>query len=295
MSLAAGRPKPGSAPSGGSAASPARKRWGYMTEPVMTLQRGTTPLLISLPHVGIDIPAELTPLFVERALQVEDTDWHLEPLYAFAPELVARLIVPRHSRYVIDLNRPPENTSMYAGANNTELCPTRFFTGEPLYHATFAEEAAEIARRRDAYWRPYHEALDAELSRLKRQDGHALLWDGHSIKSELPWLFEGRLPDLNLGTVGGTSCVPSLRQSLIDVLHRQTAFSHVADGHFKGGHITRHYGRPKQGIHAVQLEMCWSCYMAEQPPYEIDPARARRLQPVLRSLLQAALDWRPDA
>ncbi len=266
-----------------------------MNELVLKLQHGATPLLISLPHVGIDIPAELKPLFVERALQVEDTDWHLEPLYAFARELGAGLLAPRHSRYVIDLNRPPENTPMYAGANNTELCPTRFFTGEPLYLEPFADAAAEIARRRDAYWRPYHEALDAELARLKREHGHAVLWDGHSIKSELPWLFEGRLPDLNLGTAGGTSCAPSLRQSLVDILERQTSFSHVTDGRFKGGHITRHYGRPQQGIHAVQLEMCWSCYMAEEPPYEIDPERARRLQPVLRSLLQTALDWRPDA
>ena len=266
-----------------------------MNEPVMSLQRGSTPLLISLPHVGTAIPEALKPLFVERALQVEDTDWHLEPLYAFARELGAGILVPHHSRYVIDLNRPPENTPMYAGANNTELCPTRFFTGEPLYHTPFSDEAAEIARRRDAWWRPYHETLDAELARVKREHGHAVLWDGHSIKSELPWLFDGRLPDLNLGTAGGTSCATSLRSALMDVLERQHAFSHVTDGRFKGGHITRHYGRPQQGIHAVQLEMCWSCYMAEQPPYVIDPARAARLQPVLRGLLQTALDWKPDA
>ena len=266
-----------------------------MNEPVMSLQRGSTPLLISLPHVGTAIPEALKPLFVERALQVEDTDWHLEPLYAFARELGAGMLVPHHSRYVIDLNRPPENTPMYAGANNTELCPTRFFTGEPLYHTPFSDEAAEIARRRDAWWRPYHETLDAELARVKREHGHAVLWDGHSIKSELPWLFDGRLPDLNLGTAGGTSCATSLRSALMDVLERQHAFSHVTDGRFKGGHITRHYGRPQQGIHAVQLEMCWSCYMAEQPPYVIAPARAARLQPVLRGLLQTALDWKPDA
>ena len=266
-----------------------------MNQPVMTLQRGSTPLLISLPHVGTAIPDALKPLFVERALNVEDTDWHLEPLYAFARDRGAGTMVPHHSRYVIDLNRPPENTPMYAGANNTELCPTRFFTGEPLYHRPFTDEAEEIAQRREDYWRPYHETLDAELARLKREHGHAILWDGHSIKSELPWLFEGRLPDLNLGTASGTSCAASLRRSLMNVLEHQTAFSHVTDGRFKGGHITRHYGRPEQGIHAVQLEMCWSCYMAEQPPYVIDPGRANRLRPVLGALLQAALDWRPDA
>ena len=266
-----------------------------MSDPVLTLQRGTTPLLISLPHVGTGIPESLRPLFVERALSVEDTDWHLEPLYAFARELGAGMLVPQHSRYVIDLNRPPENTPMYAGANNTELCPTRFFSGEPLYREPVADEKAEIDRRRAAYWQPYHEALDAELARLKQEHGHAILWDGHSIKSELPWLFEGRLPDLNLGTADATSCAPSLRRALMGVLDRQRAFSHVTDGRFKGGHITRFYGRPQQGIHAVQLEMCWSCYMSEAPPFAIDPQRAQRLLPVLRDLLLATLDWKPDA
>jgi N-formylglutamate deformylase len=266
-----------------------------MTEPVMSLRRGTTPLLISLPHVGTEIPDALKARMVERALAVEDTDWHLEPLYAFARELGAGMLVPRHSRYVVDLNRPPENTPMYAGANNTELVPTRFFTGEPLYRSPAADEQAEIARRRAAYWQPYHAALDAELARLKAEHGHAILWDGHSIKSERPWLFEVRLPDLNLGTAGGTSCAPTLRTALTAVLARQRDFSHVTDGRFKGGHITRFYGRPRQGVHAVQLEMCWSCYMAEEPPFVIDPARAKRLQPVLQALLQATLDWKPDA
>jgi N-formylglutamate deformylase len=266
-----------------------------MSDAILTLHRGSTPLLVSLPHVGTEIPAAMRPEFVERALAVEDTDWHLESLYAFARELGAGMLVPRHSRYVIDLNRPPENTPMYAGANNTELVPTRFFSGEPLYHARFADEKAEIDRRRAAFWQPYHDALDAEVARLKAEHGHAILWDGHSIKSELPWLFEGRLPDLNLGTAGGASCAPSLRAALADVLARQRSFSHVVDGRFKGGHITRHYGRPTEGVHAIQLEMCWSCYMKEEPPYVVDPARAARLVPVLRDLLQATLDWRPDA
>ena len=151
-----------------------------MSDPVLTLQRGTTPLLISLPHVGTGIPEAMKPLFIERALSVEDTDWHLEPIYAVARELGAGLLVPQQSRYVIDLNRPPENTPMYTGANNTELCPTRFFSGEPLYREPVADEKAEIDRRRTAYWQPYHEALDAELARLKQEHGHAVLWDGHS-------------------------------------------------------------------------------------------------------------------
>jgi N-formylglutamate deformylase len=259
-----------------------------------TLHRGSTPLLVSLPHVGTLIPEALQALFVPRALAVEDTDWCLETVYDFAHELGASVLVPQYSRYVIDLNRPPENAPMYPGANNTELCPTRFFTGEPLYRPGCEPGPAQVAERLATYWRPYHDALAGELARLKAEHGHALLWDGHSIKSQLPWLFDGRLPDLNLGTVNGSSCAPALRQSLMDVLASQSSYSHVTDGRFKGGWITRHHGRPQDGIHAVQLEQCWSTYMLEAPPFEPDPARLAALRPVLRALLQAMLAFRPD-
>lgn len=264
-------------------------------QPIFELHSGTGPLLVSLPHVGRHIPTELQPLYTERALQVEDTDWHLDEVYAFVRGLGASLIVPRHSRFVIDLNRPPENTPMYAGANNTELCPTRFFTGEPIYREGCAPTPQQIDQRRTTYWQPYHDALRQELARLKAVHGHAVLFDGHSIKSELPWLFEGRLPDLNLGTAEGRSCAPSMRTALAGVLANQATFTHVVDGRFKGGHITRHYGQPGQGVHAVQLEMCWSTYMAETPPFRVDPARTARLEPVLRALLQTLLAWRPES
>ncbi|MCS7102096.1 MAG: N-formylglutamate deformylase [Burkholderiaceae bacterium] len=266
-----------------------------MSEAVFTLHRGSAPLLVSVPHAGTAIPAALRAAFAERALALEDTDWHVDRLYAFARELGASLIVARLSRYVIDLNRPPENAPLYPGANNTELVPTRSFAGLPLYREGGAPDAAEIERRRALYWQPYHEALAAELARIRAQHGYALLWDGHSIRSQLPWLFEGRLPDLNLGTAGGASCAPSLRDALARALARQTRFTHVVDGRFKGGYITRRYGRPAEGVHAVQLEMCWSCYMEERPPYAVDPARAAQIEPVLRALLQTALAWRPDA
>lgn len=261
---------------------------------VFHLHRGDTPLLVSLPHVGTALAEDLHARLVPRALAVEDTDWHLESLYAFVRGLGASLIVPRFSRYVIDLNRPPEDAPMYPGANNTELCPTRFFTGDPLYRDGQAPDTAEIARRRDVYWRPYHEALAAELARLKAQHGHAILFDGHSIRSELPWLFEGQLPDLNLGTVSGASCAPSLRSALAAVLEGQTAFTQVVDGRFKGGYITRHHGRPAEGLHAVQLEMCWRCYMHEQPPFAVAEDRAAILAPVLRGLVDAMLHWSPE-
>ena len=258
------------------------------------LKRGTTPLLVSVPHTGTELPDWLAARMVSRAGSVEDTDWHLAQLYRFVLDQGAGLITPRYSRFVIDLNRPPDNRPMYAGTNNTELCPTRFFTGDPIYRDGQAPDDAEIRSRLDQYWRPYHQALRDELDRLKSVYGHAVLFDGHSIKSQLPWLFEGRLPDLNLGTASGNSCSSELRSQLVDVLNAQKTFSFAVDGRFTGGYITRSYGRPGNGIHAVQLEKCWSCYMPESAPYQLDPARTRVLQPVLAELVAVMRDWRPQ-
>ena len=269
------------------------------SDDVYTLQRGRTPLLVSLPHAGTVIPSPLLAAMQPRAIEVEDTDWYLDRLYAFVTDMGASLIVPRYSRYVVDLNRPSDNQPMYAGANNTELCPTRFFTGEALYREGCAPSAVDVARRVQRYWQPYHDALRDELARLRAEHGHAVLFDGHSIKSQLPWLFEGKLPDLNLGTASGTACAPSLRDALAAVLQAppeapaQVPYSVAVDGRFKGGHITRHYGRPHDGVHAVQLEKCWSTYMREVPPYAWHAARAEQLQPLLRRLVQAMLDWKP--
>jgi N-formylglutamate deformylase len=257
-----------------------------------SLHRGTTPLVISIPHVGTRIPDDQRERYLPRALDVEDTDWYLDRLYAFAADLGASVLVPAESRYLIDLNRPRENTPMYAGSNNTELCPTRFFTGEPLYREGRAPDAAEVARRIEAYWQPYHDALGAELARVKSAHGHAVLFDAHSIKSELPWLFDGTLPHLNLGTVEGRSCAPSLRAALGSVLAAQERYTHVVDGRFKGGHITRAFGRPADGVHAVQLEMCWRTYMDEDPRGWND-ARAAEATPLLTRLVRTMIEWTP--
>jgi N-formylglutamate deformylase len=256
------------------------------------LTRGSTPLLISIPHVGTQIPDDQRERYLPRALAVEDTDWFLDRLYAFAAEIGASLLVPRESRFLVDLNRPRDNAPMYAGANNTELCPTRFFTGQPLYREGRAPDAAEVLRRVEQYWQPYHDALAGELARLKAAHGHAVLFDAHSIKSELPWLFEGTLPHLNLGTAEGRSCAPTLRSALINVLGTQQRYTHVTDGRFKGGHITRHYGRPGDGVHAVQLEMCWRAYMDEGPPPAWSDARAAQVSPLLERLVRTMIDWR---
>ncbi len=257
-----------------------------------TLQRGTTPLLISVPHAGTAIPADQQGRYTERALRAEDTDWHLDRLYGFAVGMGASLLVPRHSRYLIDLNRPSENTPMYAGQNNTELCPTRHFTGEPLYRPGMEPDAAEIARRVQQQWQPYRDTLQTEMQRLKQQHGHAVLLEAHSIKSELPWLFDGTLPNLNLGTVDGSSCAPTLRAALVALLQTQAAYTQVVDGRFKGGHITRRFGRPQDGLHAVQLEMCWRTYMDEHPP-RWNADRAAEVTPLLRQMVQTMIDWRP--
>ncbi len=258
---------------------------------IYTLHHGTTPLVISMPHVGTAIPPQQRGRYTPRALEVEDTDWFLDRLYGFAAVLGASLLVPLTSRYVIDLNRPPTNAPMYPGQNNTELCPTRHFTGEPIYREGQEPDEAEIRRRIEAYWRPYHAALRDEAERLKARHGHAVIFDAHSIKSELPWLFPGMLPHLNLGTVEGRSCHPVLRDALATALAQQERFGWVVDGRFKGGHITREYGRPQEGVHTVQLEMCWRTYMDETPPRWND-ARAAEVTPLLRRLVETMITWR---
>ena len=265
-----------------------------MSEPASyLLHRGTAPLLVSVPHAGTALPAALRERLLPRAADVEDTDWHLERLYAFVRELGASLIVPHYSRYVIDLNRPREDTPMYPGVNNTGLAPTRFFSGDALYRGGCEPDAGEIAERVTRYWQPYHDALAAELARLRAAHGHAVLFDAHSIKSELPWLFEGTLTHLNLGTAGGSSCAPTLAAALATVLGAQQRWGHVIDGRFKGGHITRRYGLPAQQWHAVQLEMCWRCYLDESRPAEWSAERAADVAPLLHALVQAMIDWRP--
>ncbi len=254
-----------------------------------TLQQGNVPLLVSIPHLGTTIPPELRDGYVPRALDVEDADWHLDRLYAFAREIGASVLMPTVARYVIDLNRPPDDTPMYPGASNTELCPTRFFNGDPLYREGRAPDVAERERRRDAYWQPYHAALAAELERLKAVHGFALLWDAHSIRSEIPWLFDGRLPDLNIGTAAGASADPRIADAVVQACAGVPGVSSVLNGRFKGGYITRRYGRPAEHVHAVQLEMCQSTYMQEVPPYGYQEALAAGIEPTVRAMVSAAL------
>jgi N-formylglutamate deformylase len=255
-----------------------------------SLHQGSVPLLVSMPHLGTRIPEALRAAYVPRALEVEDTDWHLDRLYAFARELGASVLQPTVSRYVIDLNRPPDDAPMYPGASNTELCPTRFFTGDALYREGAAPSPQERDERRASYWQPYHDELQRELARLRALHGFVLLWEAHSIRSRIPWLFEGLLPDLNIGTADGASAHASVTEAVARAAGRAPAgVTHAVNGRFKGGFITRRYGRPAENVHAVQLEMTQRLYMRESTPYDWDEARAAAIQPVLRDMVESAL------
>jgi N-formylglutamate deformylase len=255
---------------------------------VLTLHRGTAPLLISLPHDGSAIPEALSARMTPEARHAPDTDWHVSRLYAFAHQLGASILVPCFSRYVIDLNRPPDDVSLYPGQNTTGLCPTVRFSGEPVYLPGETPSPDEIAARIDTYWRPYHAALRGELDRLRAAHGRVLLWEGHSIRSECPFLFDGRLPDLNIGTASGASCTPERQSRIEATLRAQRGYGWVINGRFKGGYITRHYGDPANGIDAVQLEIAQHIYMDERS-FAYDDTLAEGAQRVIRSLIEAAL------
>lgn len=261
---------------------------GLMETPLFSLHRGRLPLLVSVPHDGTHVPETIAARLTVDARRVPDTDWHIARLYDVARAMGASMLVPTHSRYVIDLNRGEDDVSLYPGQNTTGLCPLVRFDGGPVYQAGLEPDEQEVRDRVDRYWRPYHEALRAELQRLQAAHGRVLLWEGHSIKGELPFLFEGRLPDLNLGTAAGTSCLPQTQARIEAVLAGQEAYDFVSNGRFKGGHITRHYGRPAEGVEAVQLETSQRCYMDEASA-QWDADKAARLQPLLERLLQAAL------
>jgi N-formylglutamate deformylase len=253
---------------------------------------GTTPLLVSFPHAGTEIPVELEARMTPEALQRADVDWHLPQLYAFVREMGASTIAARFARHVIDLNRPPEDTSLYPGQDVTGLLPIDTFRKQPLYRPGQTPTPAEAEERRIRYWQPYHDALAAELNRLRALHGSVVLWEAHSIASVMPRFFDGKLPDLNLGTAEGRACAPALQAAVEGAMGEQSQYTHVSNGRFKGGYITRHYGRPERGVHALQLEMCQSTYMNEEAPFAYRPDRAAEVQPLLKRMLDAVMHAR---
>jgi N-formylglutamate deformylase len=244
-----------------------------------------------MPHVGVHVPADIAARLGEAARPLPDTDWHVDRLYDFLGGLGAAVIAATHSRYVIDLNRPPDDAPLYPGATTTGLCPSETFDGAPIYRAGAGPDPDEVAARRDRYWRPYHERMDAALADILARHGIAILWEAHSIRSRVARLFEGRLPDLNIGTGGGVTADPRLVACLKDTAQRSENYSCVVDGRFKGGYITRAKGDPARGVHAVQLELSQITYMDEDPPYGFREDLAAGVRPVLRALLDAALAW----
>ena len=256
-------------------------------------RRGTTPLIVSMPHVGTFVPPSIGRELTDCAAARPDTDWHLPRLYDFLDALGATVITARVSRYVIDFNRPPDGSNLYPGQDTPRLCPIDTFDRRPLYRHGDPDNI-EIRSRTEHWWTPYHRRLQAEVARVKAEHGVAVLWDAHSIAPEVPRLFSGRLPDFNLGTAAGKSCDPALAGALHVALRRHAGFTSALDGRFQGGYITRTYGNPAAGVHAVQLEMATSTYLADGPGYAFSRERAGKVRPILREQLETVLAWSTD-
>ncbi len=263
----------------------------------LQIHRGDAPLVISFPHTGTELPTNVAARLISPWLARKDADWWIEKLYDFAPSLGATTIRTAISRTIIDVNRDPSGVSLYPGQATTALCPTTTFDGEPLYRTGEPDEA-EIARRRGAYFDPYHHALQAELERLRARHGKVVLYEAHSIRSAIPRLFDGLLPNFNIGTNSGASCDAAL-VTAVEAACDASEFTRVTNGRFKGGWTTRHYGRPAEGVHAIQMELACRGYMDEPPglltsaiwPTPYTPERAAPMRATLTTVLQACLDF----
>ena len=252
---------------------------------VFDWHEGTTPLLISIPHDGRELAPDMAERMTEAALGLPDTDWHVRQLYDFASDSGASVVSANYSRYVVDLNRSSSDDALYPGQLSTGLCPQATFAGEAIYQQGMECDAAEQAARVNAYWQPYHYQLADALTAIREQHGYALLWDAHSIPGEVPLLFDGRLPDLNIGTNNGDSCAKTMQEAVATVAEA-SPFSSVVNGRFKGGFITRNYGKPADNVHAIQLELAQHCYMDENS-LDYLPERADKLRETLSAMLNA--------
>ena len=263
-----------------------------MTE-VFSFHKGDSPLLVSIPHDGRELMPGQAERMTAAGRRLPDTDWHVRRLYEFATGLGASVIAANYSRYVVDLNRSADDAALYDGQVSTGLCPRRTFAGDDIYVSGETVSSSEVARRVEQYWRPYHDRLNTALVELRDQFGHALLWDAHSIPAEVPLLFEGVLPDLNIGSNDGRSCASEIAKAVVDAAG-SSAYSWVINGRFRGGYITRHYGDPDGGVHAIQLELAQRAYMDERS-LDFDAGRASALvetvQTMLAGFLAAAKRW----
>jgi N-formylglutamate deformylase len=245
--------------------------------------RGDGPVILAMPHAGTLLPDDIRARLNDRGRKLTDTDWHIDRLYSgLLPG--ATVVQATFHRYVIDANRPPDGTSLYPGQNTTGLVPLTDFDGHPIWDAP--PSAADIAARIRDHHAPYHTALAAEIARLRAIHGTVLLWDCHSIRSVIPFLFDGLLPDFNIGSANCTSCAPEIAQIALEGCQAAPDFTSVLNGRFKGGWTTRHYGRPRDGVHAIQMELAQATHLVtEAPPFAYDAARAARLRPILAAIL----------
>lgn len=253
---------------------------------------GSSPVLLNVPHAGTGVPDALRDALRPEALELCDTDWHMDRIARDVLPQGGSLLAAKMSRYAVDLNRPSDDVPLYQTAT-TGLISTIDFDGTPLYREGEEPDAQARAARIARYWVPYHVALQAEIDRIRAAHGYCLLLDVHSIRSRVPRLFEGRLPDLNLGTNSGASCADALSDAAFDALQGK-GFSVVRNGRFKGGYITRHYGAPAQGIHALQIEIAQDCYMIEQSPWTYVAEKADRLKTALQGLVDAMVEFQPE-
>lgn len=264
----------------------------------LTVVRGEAPLITSMPHTGVDIPSSIESKLISPWLARKDADWWIDRLYDFAHSLGATVVRTALSRTVIDVNRDPSGASLYPGQATTELCPTTTFDGETLYQPRAAPQAAEIAERRAAYFEPYHAAIGAEITRLRSRHDRVVVYDCHSIRSRIPRLFQGTLPNFNIGTNNGSTCAPKLTTAVEQVC-AATAFTRVTNGRFRGGYTTRHYGRPGEGVHALQMELACRGYMHEPTlqvsasgwPTPYDEKLAAPMRAALRDILKICIEF----
>jgi len=252
---------------------------------VVEIHRGSSPVILAFPHTGTDLPDDIAARLNANGRLLADTDWHIHRLYAGLLDDATTVRATFH-RYVIDANRDPSGASLYPGQNTTELVPRTDFDGASIWTEGQEPTEADIASRRDRFHAPYHAALAAEIARVKALNGVAILYDCHSIRSHIPFLFDGRLPDFNIGTNGGGSCDPAIEQATAAACAKADGYTSVLNGRFKGGWTTRHYGQPLTGVHAIQMELAQATHLVtETPPFAYDDAKAGRLRAVLRPLL----------
>ncbi|PWV98153.1 formiminoglutamase [Hoeflea marina] len=252
------------------------------------ITRGTSPVILAFPHTGTHVPEMMLQQLNANGRLLADTDWHVDRLYEGLLPGATSVRATFH-RYVIDANRDPEGISLYPGQNTTGLVPLTDFDGMPIWDEPSIPDDVAIAQRLEQYHAPYHRALAAEIERVRKLHGIAVLYDCHSIRSGIPYLFSGKLPDFNIGTDTGRSCAPEFERSTAELTAAAAAdgYTSIANGRFKGGWTTRHYGRPETGVHAIQMELAQSTYMVEEaPPFALDMPKARRLRVHLKAILE---------